>query len=311
MAIGRSCRPSWNSACQHAGTYHVVAISGGNIALLAGAVLAMLWAIGIRFAPAAALTAAVLIVHAWVIGGGSSVVRATAMASAYLALRLIDQRTQPLHAVAVSAALILLADPLEIASAGFWLTFGATGALLVAAARWRASSGPRWWMPVMAIAVASLAVELVLMPVSAFVFERVTIAGLALNLAAVPAMGAVQGAASLCVIADTAGFSSLAAAFGYLTHLAAAALVDSSSLVTLAPWTTWRVPPPHIALLVTYYLAVGAWWRLSRPPLDSLRRRRAAHAARLAVLVLWIWIAAAPLSRLPSGYGRAASRHGH
>jgi competence protein ComEC len=293
--------PELEQRLQQAGTYHVVAISGGNIALLAGAVLAMLWAIGIRFAPAAAVTAAVLMVHAWVIGGGSSVVRATAMASTYLALRLIDQRTQPLHAVAVSAALILLADPLEIASAGFWLTFGATGALLVAAARWRASSGPRWWTPVMAIAVASLAVELVLMPVAAFVFERVTIAGLALNLAAVPAMGAVQGAASLCVIADTAGFSSLAAAFGYLTHLAAAALVDSSSLVTLAPWTTWRVPPPHIALLVTYYLAVGAWWRLSRPPLDSLRRRRAAHGARLAVLVLWIWIAAAPLSRLPSG----------
>jgi competence protein ComEC len=295
--------PELEQRLQHAGTYHVVAISGGNIALLAGALLAVLWAAGIRFAPAAAVTAALLIAHAWVIGGGPSVVRATAMASLYLALRMIDQRTQPLHAIAASAAGILLADPLEIASAGFWLTFGATGALLMAAARWRGSGDARWWTSVTAIAVASVAVELVLMPVSAYVFERVTVAGLVLNLAAVPAMGAVQGAASLCVLADAIGLSSAAAALGYLTHLAAAALVDSSSLVTLAPWTTWRVPPPGMPLLVTYYSAVGAWWWLGLPPLDTQRRRLAAQAGWLTVLVLWIWIAVAAVSCVPTPLG--------
>jgi competence protein ComEC len=291
--------PELEERLQHAGTYHVVAISGGNIALLAGGVLAMLWVVGIRFAPAAAATAAVLISHAWVVGGSPSVLRATAMASTYLALRLIDQRTEPRHAVAVSAAGILLADPLETVSAGFWLTFGATGALLMAAARWHGSAGSRWWTPVTAIALASFAVELVLMPVSAYVFERVTVAGLLLNLAAVPAMGAVQGAASLCVIADAVGLLSLAGALGYLTHLAAATLVESSSLVMLAPWTTWRVPPPAVALLVLYYVAIGAWWWLSHPPLDSWRRRRGAQAARFTVLLLWVWIAAAPPARVP------------
>ena len=38
---------------QEAGTYHVVAISGGNIALLAAAVLTLLWAIRLRFAAGA------------------------------------------------------------------------------------------------------------------------------------------------------------------------------------------------------------------------------------------------------------------
>ena len=35
--------PEVEQRLQEAGTYHVVAISGGNIALLAGAVLALLW----------------------------------------------------------------------------------------------------------------------------------------------------------------------------------------------------------------------------------------------------------------------------
>ena len=42
--------PEMEQRLQEAGTYHVVAISGGNIALLAGAVLALLWIVGIRFA---------------------------------------------------------------------------------------------------------------------------------------------------------------------------------------------------------------------------------------------------------------------
>ena len=89
-----------------------------------------------------------MIAYAWVIGGGASVARATTMAATYLALRIIDQRTHPVHALAMSAACLLLVSPLEIAGAGFWLTFGATGALIVTAARWPGSTsrdgGHRW-----------------------------------------------------------------------------------------------------------------------------------------------------------------------
>ena len=110
---------------------------------------------------------------AWIIGGGSSVVRATVTAVIYLALRLIDQRTAPVHAVAVAAAGLIAADPLEIAGAGLWLTFGATAALLMAARRWSWGGRAGGWTPIVAVTMASIAVELVLTPISAFVFERV------------------------------------------------------------------------------------------------------------------------------------------
>ena len=295
--------PEVEQRLQEAGTYHVVAISGGNIALLAGAVLALLWIAGVRFAPAAGVTAVVLIAHAWVIGGGPSVVRATAMAGTYLALRLIDQRTHPVHAVAVAASGILMANPLEITGAGFWLTFGATGALLMVAARgaWPLRRG--WLTPLVGIILATAAVELLLTPVSAFVFERVTLAGLVLNLVAIPAMGLVQASATLCVLADALAMARAADLCGYVTHVAASMLVGSSSLVTKVPWATWRVPPPPVALLAAYYLTVAAWWWASRPPIDSRTRRLASRLTATNVLVLWVWIAFAPHARWPPGSG--------
>ena len=281
---------------QEAGTYHVVAISGGNIALLAGAMLAVLWTVGIRFEPAAALTALMLVAHAWVIGSGASVTRATAMAAIYLALRVVDQRTAPVHALGVAAAGLLAFNPLEIAGAGFWLTFGATGALLMAAARW--SRPTRWWEPLVGIVTASLAVELLLMPVSAYVFERVTLAGLVLNLAAVPAMGVVQAAASVCVLADVLNAPWIAEASGLTTHAAAGVLLGSSSLVQSTPWATWRVPPPSMLLLAGYYATVAVWWVAGTPPVDGPLRRTTRRLSAGLAIALWGWIAFVPLGWL-------------
>jgi competence protein ComEC len=222
------------------------------------------------------------------------------VACIYLLLRLIDQRTAPVHALALAAATMLAASPLEIAGAGFWLTFGATGALVMVAARGPRPGRGRWWAPALAIVTASAAVELLLVPVGAYVFERVTLAGLVLNLAAVPAMAVVQAAASSCVVLDAVGFEALADWSGLVTHLAARALVDSAGLVAAAPWAIWRVPPPAFALLAAYYALVGAWWWAGTPPVDTLVRRRVQRAAAIAAAAVWIWIACAPQTLRPA-----------
>jgi len=289
-----SLAPDVERRLQEAGTYHVIAISGGNIALLAAGVLALLWCVGVRFAPAAGLTAAVLVAHGWVVGGGASVVRATVVACTYLALRLIDQRTAPVHALALAAAAMLAVDPLEVAGAGFWLTFGATSALLLAATRGPRLDAGRWWTPVVAITLASAAVEALLMPIGAYVFERVTLAGLVLNLAAVPAMALVQAAASACVIAEAAGATVLGNAFAWGTHLGARALLDSSGLVALAPWATWRVPPPGLVMLLVYYALLASCWWASAPPMDSRGRQGVRRASAGLAVAAWCWIATAP-----------------
>ena len=60
------------------------------------------------------------------------------MASLYLTARLLDHRSPPWQALAVTAALVVCARPLDVRDVGFILTFGATVALLDVARRMRA-----------------------------------------------------------------------------------------------------------------------------------------------------------------------------
>jgi competence protein ComEC len=120
------------------------------------------------------------------------------------------------------------------------------------------------------------------MPVGAMVFQRVTLAGLVVNLAAVPCMAVVQIAAMVTVAADGARLEPVAAASGWVAQLFAAGLVGSAGLVDLAPWLMWRIPPPQPLLVAGYYAALAAWLRT---------RTRPALAAAIA---LFVCIAVAP-----------------
>ncbi len=115
-------------------------------------------ALGVRGGWAAGGAVFLLASYAFVAGGGPSVVRATVMAAIYLALRVIDQRTAPRHAMALTGAVVLLADPLSIADVGLWLTFGATAAIIAGASRVHLPTAA-WLRAPVALVVASLCAE--------------------------------------------------------------------------------------------------------------------------------------------------------
>ena len=240
---------------QAAGTYHVIAISGGNIAILAALCLWSLRVVGSAGRGAAAITLTTLVAYAFVVTSGASVWRATLMAVAYLMARLLDHRSPPWHAFAMTAAVILCVRPLDVRDVGFLLTFGATAALLEVATRlrsWRFPHRVIGW--IVASVAASLAAEAALLPVSAHAFSRVTGAGLVLNLVAVPLMGVVQVAGIVIIAADRIEW--VAQPVGWLAHGAARALVDSARLVEVLPWLSARVPPPSIVSVTIYYASL-------------------------------------------------------
>jgi competence protein ComEC len=237
---------------QRAGTYHVIAISGGNIAIVAAVVTGVLALAGLRGARAAVPTMVLLVGYALIATSGPSVWRATLMAVLYFGARAIDHRVPAWHATAIAAALMVVVHPLDVRDPGFVLTFGATAALIEGGRR-GAALMPRHrvvgW--VAASIGASLAVETALLPISAQMFSRVTSAGLVLNLLAVPMTAVIQVAAMITVACDQVGW--IAAPAGEVTHLAATALLESARLVTVAPWLSARVPAPGIALICAYY----------------------------------------------------------
>jgi len=164
---------------QIAGTYHVIAISGGNVAILTALIMTALVSIGWSGRRAAGLTLICVVAYAAVVTSGPSVWRATLVAVIYLAARLLDHRTPAWQATALAAAVLTVVDPLDVRNAGFLLTFGATVALLavMSHAQVRRAHGAQWpshaaWL--LTTVSASAAVEIVLLPVMAATFSRVT-----------------------------------------------------------------------------------------------------------------------------------------
>ncbi|MCX6549992.1 MAG: DNA internalization-related competence protein ComEC/Rec2 [Acidobacteria bacterium] len=302
---------------QEAGTYHVLAISGGNIAILAGLLLGLARLGAVRPGIAHLSVAALLAIYAYLVGGGASVVRATMMAVIYLVALAVDHRTRPLNVLAAAAGLSAVLDPLVLFDTGAWLTYGATLAILVATpivtARLQTSS---WMVRASAgLLAASCAAELALFPIGAFVFNRVTAAGLVLNFAAIPLMTIVQ-VSGMALLATAALWPDMTTALAAVAHVSAWGLVESARLVEFVPWVTTRLAPPPFAVMAAYYAAWAAllllrqlgagrplraadgssWGSASAGP-RAVARHRALRAAVLVATVTACWIVLTPSTR--------------
>ena len=168
---------------QEGGTYHVIAISGGNIVILAGCLVLFGRWVGLRPRRLSGAVVALLVGYAYLVGHEASVARATTAAVIVLGAGFLDHRTPPVNVLAVTATGIVLVSPLAVFDAGFLLTFGATLGIVLGAARvartlCRLSARlvdplPRWVAPPLTLLAATLCAEAALMPIgAAFVRPR-------------------------------------------------------------------------------------------------------------------------------------------
>ena len=310
--------PALQRQLQDAGTYHVIAISGGNIAIVAGLLLGAFRIAGWLGRTAMLCAIVALAGYALLVGGGASVDRATFMAAIYFAARALDHRSAPFNVLALAAGLLAAADPLSIADPAFLLTFGATLAILlvfpvtaartaalVDLARTRIAAAPRAFA-VVAILIraaagmlaASVAAEAMLFPVGAIAFSRITFAGLALNFIAIPLMAVAQ-VAGMAVVPLAAVSQIAAHAIGFVAHVGASGLARSAGLVEYAPLLAYRVAPPAWPAVAVYYGASAAAWS------SWLRARRTARAFAAVAALAALWILVDPLTLVaPLGDGR-------
>ena len=124
------------TAYQATGTAHIIAISGFNIAIIAG-----LFSIFFgKLAPrgwAALLTILAVVFYTLLVGAGPSVVRAAIMGSLSLLGQVIGRRQTGLNTLAFVAALMAMFTPTVLWDVSFLLTFGATLGLVLFAARFQ------------------------------------------------------------------------------------------------------------------------------------------------------------------------------
>ena len=271
---------------QQAGTYHVIAISGGNIAILTTLLVFGARVGRVSYRGAAVASILILLFYGEVAGGAASVSRAVTAAVVFLVSLALDHRGSTLNVLAVAAAIAIGVRPATTLDGGFLLSFGATAGIILGVpllVRWKPAPGKCAFAravsetrrAVTGIAAATLCAEIVLLPVSASLFSRVTAAGLVLNFAAIPLMTAVQ-CGSMALLAIAPAWTASADALGHGVHWSAWALIESSSLVEFFPWASRDVPPPALWVSALYYLTCTAV--VFCPPY-----RRASVAALIAV----------------------------
>ena len=153
--------PASDEAFRRAGVYHILAVSGFNVALLAAAVFGGLALCGIPRRAVAVVAAAVLVGFALVVGGQPSVLRATVMGLLLLAALLLERQSQLPNALALATLLLLLWRPGDLWEPGFQLSFAATAGIVYVAPwlteRLTARGWPSWLAAAVAVSLGAQA----------------------------------------------------------------------------------------------------------------------------------------------------------
>jgi competence protein ComEC len=265
------------------GLYHLLAVSGQNVAYVIGGVIALAWLLGLSRRVGEACALAAVAAYVLAVGWQPSVVRAGVAGGLASLAWLVSRPRDRWYFLLVGAAILLAWTPYALLEPGFQLSFGAVGAifLLVPPIERRLSGYP---IPaaLRSILAVSVACGVATAPILMTHFGAVPLFSVAANAAAAPVvaplLGLGLGAAALDPVLPEAALA-LAWVNGWLAaYLAACARVFGG--LPHAQLTSWNA----LAGLVAFTGIVAFAVRL-RPP----RGRRLAALAGLLAVVAGAW----------------------
>ena len=257
-----------------AGLTHVVAISGWNIAIVAGTCGALARRLSRR--RRSLVIAAVVATYTLFAGASPSVVRAALMAGVALLAREGGRRAGASRALALAVALMLLVDPATVLDPGFQLSAAATGGLVAWAGPlggWIERVAPRIPGTVRESLAVSLSAQFATLPIVLLDFGRLSLVSPVANLAAAPLVPFVMAAAAFALplgVLLGAGVPPIAVSVPLaFASLPLALLVAIARAAAAVPYASLQLPPTvalsGAALAALLVLAAARAGRRARP----------------------------------------------
>jgi competence protein ComEC len=173
---------SSKQAFRRSGLYHLLAVSGQNVVLLASGVLALAVALGIRRVWGHLGALAAIAAYVLAVGPQPSVIRAAIAGAAVSVAWLTGRLRDASHLLLVAACALLAWNPYSLFDAGFQLSFGAVAAIFVLGGPFiRVLDGYPMPNRLRGTIAISAACTLVTAPILWFEFGRVPIYGVVAN----------------------------------------------------------------------------------------------------------------------------------
>ncbi|GAB2987591.1 ComEC/Rec2 family competence protein [Amycolatopsis acidiphila] len=170
-----------------AGLSHLMAVSGSNLAVVAGAVLLLLRVLRVGPRLSAVVAGLALVGFVILTGGEPSVLRAGVMGAIGLLALALGRQRSVLPALAAAVCVLVVYDPAMAVSFGFALSVLATAGLVLLAPRWAAAMTRHGVPPGLAEGLAiPLAAFLVTAPVIAGMAGQISVVSIAANILAAP-----------------------------------------------------------------------------------------------------------------------------
>ncbi len=198
-------------AFKNTGTAHIIAISGFNIAIIAGIFVSLFSRL---LGPRRGAVAAILGIafYTFLVGADAAVVCAALMGTLSIFALQVGRRQQGLNTLAFVAALMAAFNPLLLWDIGFQLSFFATLGLilyaeplqgfalrLLAALHFPAAAMERFIGPLSDYVLLTLAAQLTTIPIMAYQFKRISLVSFIANPFILPAQPAVMILGGLAV----------------------------------------------------------------------------------------------------------------
>ncbi len=293
-----------STSMRDAGLWHLLAVSGQNVAVIGIGVVAALGALGVARLRRVAMAGTAMLAYCLACDGGASVLRAGIMGAIGVAADLRGGHRAPWNALLLALAAMLALDPLAIGDPGLQLSFAAVAGLFAIA-----PPVGEWLRGVMPQRTADLVAQsagagLATAPVLALGFGSISLVGLIANLVAVPVAGPVVVAAMLGV-AGNALWHPIGVVLAWIASLGAGIILWVARVAAAIPGAVQQVPA--WGALPLGMLAVAppvAWWWLRRVPASrGWRIHGQVRAARAGVAVVGSLVLAWLLGPLIPGCG--------
>ncbi len=246
-----------------AGIYHLLALSGFNIAVLAGIMYALLFALPLKKEIKILLVLAMVWLYLVFIGFIPSLFRAVVMTTVVGLSFIFQKKNYPLNALGIAGICWLVMSPQSLFTPGYQLSFAATFGIITLSPIFNDYCAfpnltvfvRKALRPIAMLASVSLASFLSTAPVLIYHFNQLYLFGLFANLFAVGLMALAMWVACFGFIFELL-FPPLSTLCMFFAESVVHIMIQCARLVAFVPWSNIQcsLPYPHSYLIISLSL---------------------------------------------------------